>query len=244
MAYRTFHTKVRFNSVSGGLGDFVVGAAVSIAFKTPTQGLAKDGGSYGYFAQSADGVIFEQGIGIWDAGTNALIRDEVIDNHLGTTAVVNFASPPTIDMFPAANSYLESDFVATIIEAGSRAVFYQAAAPIGWTKVTSGVNDKAMRVVSGTGGGSGGTHAFSTVFSKTATDGFTLTIPTIPSHDHPYVDYTGAANVDGNSAGSIDYNPVPVGRTTSATGGSGSHAHGMDIRVQYLDVIICQKDAF
>lgn len=40
----------------------------------------------------------------------------------------------------------------------------QAAAPVGWTKLTA-QNDKALRVVSGDGGGSGGTIPFSTTLA-------------------------------------------------------------------------------
>jgi hypothetical protein len=46
--------------------------------------------------------------------------------------------------------------------------FFQAAAPTGWTQVAT-QNNKGIRIVSGTGGGTGGTIAFSTLFSPTAT---------------------------------------------------------------------------
>ena len=58
----------------------------------------------------------------------------------------------------------------------TRMVFYQQSAPNGWTKVTTH-NDKALRVVSGSGGGSGGTHALSTPPS-------TSHYHTGPSHQH------------------------------------------------------------
>lgn len=51
------------------------------------------------------------------------------------------------------------------IPTGTKMLFVQTAAPTGWTKDTTH-NDKALRVVSGTAG-SGGTGAFSTVFSAT-----------------------------------------------------------------------------
>ena len=43
---------------------------------------------------------------------------------------------------------------------GTKMLFQQTSAPTGWTKVTSGVDNKALRVVSGTAG-SGGSNAFS-----------------------------------------------------------------------------------
>ena len=51
------------------------------------------------------------------------------------------------------------------IPSGSVMIFYQASAPTGWTKVST-IDNKALRVVSGTGGGSGGNHTFTTVFSN------------------------------------------------------------------------------
>ena len=48
---------------------------------------------------------------------------------------------------------------------GTTIVFYQASAPTGWTKSTSHDN-KALRVVSGTGGGSGGSSSFTSVFAS------------------------------------------------------------------------------
>ena len=47
---------------------------------------------------------------------------------------------------------------------GTKMLFQQTSAPTGWTKVTSGVNNKALRVVSGTAG-SGGSNAFTSAFS-------------------------------------------------------------------------------
>jgi len=47
---------------------------------------------------------------------------------------------------------------------GTKMLFQQTSAPTGWTKVTSGVDNKALRVVSGTAG-SGGNQTFGTVFA-------------------------------------------------------------------------------
>lgn len=153
---------------------------------------------------------------------------------------------------------------------GTALVFYQSAAPTGWTKQTTH-NDKALRVVSGTGGGSGGTSAFSTVFGKTATDAYTLTVTDIPAHTHGGVTgndspvHTHAFGITAPSAsgnailqgGGSNIGNAATTPTASATGnpsvnhthsissqgGGGSHSHPMDIRVQYIDVIVATKDA-
>ena len=74
-------------------------------------------------------------------------------------------------------------------------IFFQGSAPTGWTKSTTH-NDKALRVVSGTGGGSDGSISFTSAFPSAAkpisapisasngVNSYAVTIPEIASHDH------------------------------------------------------------
>lgn len=128
--------------------------------------------------------------------------------------------------------------------AGTVMIFYQAAAPTGWTKSVTN-NDKALRVVSGTGGGTGGTHDLSsppsTAHSHTqpthahtqpthshttsghvhTTTGHALSIAEMPSHTHDVDSSGGGATlaIGASSAG------VSGGATGSAGSGN-SHTHG------------------
>jgi hypothetical protein len=143
------------------------------------------------------------------------------------------------------------------IPAGTVMLFYQAAAPTGWTQVTT-QNNKALRVVSGTGGGTGGTTAFSTVFTDQTptitTSGLsvgatTLTTAQMPAHTHSYAAVSGTNNVpDG-------FDKSPYTSTTSSTtgsqGGGGSHTHtisgsatssAITLAVQYIDIILASKN--
>jgi hypothetical protein len=114
-------------------------------------------------------------------------------------------------------------------------LFVQTSAPTGWTKDTDH-NDKALRIVSGAAA-SGGSSPFSTVFGKTATDGYALTIAEMPSHAHNTVwNTSGVVQIQAGADYSLGNN------TTSSVGGGAAHAHGMDIRVQYVDVIKATKD--
>ena len=54
---------------------------------------------------------------------------------------------------------------AQAFPSGTKMLFQQTSAPTGWTKVTSGVDNKALRVVSGTAG-SGGSNAFSNTLAS------------------------------------------------------------------------------
>ncbi|MET0718186.1 MAG: hypothetical protein ABWY34_07270, partial [Pseudoxanthomonas sp.] len=80
-----------------------------------------------------------------------------------------------------------SSAISAAFPAGTAMLFMTAAAPVGWTKQTTH-NDKAIRIVSGTGAGSGGTLAFTAAFnSKTPTGTNTataLTTAMLPSHIH------------------------------------------------------------
>lgn len=136
--------------------------------------------------------------------------------------------------------------------AGTAVLFAQTAAPTGWTKSTTH-DDKVLRVVSGAAG-SGGTTAFSTVFTSRSASGTvgstTLTESQIPSHRHILRTFPGSG-----SASTLSVN-ASIGSATSSftsrdvltdTGGGGSHTHSftgsaMDFAVQYVDVIIATKN--
>ena len=131
---------------------------------------------------------------------------------------------------------------------GTKMIFNQASAPTGWTKVTSNVDNKALRVVSGSGGGTGGSVAFTTAFgtksiSATASSentggsvsGHTLTESEMPSHSHvgvkvwrhqssPNLGY--AAGFQGLTWYGRSFASATTDYNTTSTGGGGSHTHG------------------
>ncbi|MCU0767748.1 MAG: hypothetical protein MUE39_10345 [Gammaproteobacteria bacterium] len=96
-------------------------------------------------------------------------------------------------------------------------MFAQAAAPTGWTKSATH-NDKTLRVVSGSGGGSGGSVAFSTLFARTATDAHTLTEAQLPAHAHDAGTYSAA------SAGAHTHNVVASSGSLVMSGAGGASA--------------------
>jgi X-X-X-Leu-X-X-Gly heptad repeat protein len=211
------------------------------------------------------------------------ITGTISDSQIATVASTKITG--TITAAQIVSTY--SEFAS-----GTAILFQQTAAPTGWTKSTTH-NDKALRVVSGTVG-SGGTAAFSTAFASktpagsvsvatsigtlavgigtltagigTLTDGaVTLSTAQIPSHTHTITQATGLAGSGGA------YDRTPIGSITSgATGGGGSHSHGIsgspslsgtptltgapsitsatftgtaiDLAVQYVDVIIATKN--
>ena len=105
--------------------------------------------------------------------------------------------PPSADAFR--KLYLSA---GNLIPPGSRMVFYQTAAPTGWTKLTVD-NNKALRVVNGSGGNTGGNISFTGAFSNRAV--------VLPQHNH------GASSADNTT------NHTHGG---SAAGANATHSHG------------------
>lgn len=144
----------------------------------------------------------------------------------------------------------------TPFPSGTKLVFAQASAPAGWTQDTS-ANDMALRVVSGTGGGTGGSMGL----SSATTGNHTLITSEIPNHPHtatvtepnsgqghrhghcmpaqaPF-DITGGTG-GGYTGGNSDYATTGITVSISNTGGDGAHNH--PLALAYVDVIVCTKN--
>lgn len=95
-------------------------------------------------------------------------------------------------------------------ETGTRLLFYQAAAPSGWS-IVPGLEDAAVRIVSVNGGAVNDGTGFSTVFAAQNVGNTTLTLAQIPAHGH-----SGSASSSGSHSHS--------GSASSA----GAHAHSLE----------------
>ncbi|HAW79575.1 MAG TPA: hypothetical protein DCX27_07590 [Balneola sp.] len=125
-----------------------------------------------------------------------------------------------------------------MVDAGTLQVFYQTAAPTGWTKGTSHDN-KALRLVSGTAS-SGGTNTFTGTFTNRSVNNFSLSSGTMPVHNHLF-----AWGVGGSPQTKAAGSNSPDSFQNANVGGAGSgggHSHGIDFSVRYVDVIIASKD--
>lgn len=131
---------------------------------------------------------------------------------------------------------------------GTKIVLSQTTAPTGWTKDTTH-NDKALRVVSGTVS-SGGTAAFSTVFAARTISASNLPVscpwPLVdPGHTHVVNAFVGGYGVIQSGSGFNSSNPVTSNSSTTGIS-HGSNSGGgqtMDFAVQYVDTIICTRNA-
>jgi hypothetical protein len=222
------------------------------------------------------------GYGISDTSANlaSVISDETGSGPLvfgNSPALTGIPTTPTATAGTNTTQIASTAFVTTALgnyqtfPSGTAMLFVQTSAPTGWTKSTTHDN-KALRVVSGAAS-SGGSTAFTSVFASrtpsgsisntTVTGGVgstTLATSQIPSHIHDTA-LVSAANtgfgIGGSVAGINGVSYTTNNRClTSATGGGGSHDHGlslnahnhgftgtaMDFAVQYVDVIIATKN--
>ena len=147
--------------------------------------------------------------------------------------------------------------------AGTTMAFYNAAAPLGWTKVTT-LNDVTIRIVNGTGGTSSvGGQAFSTATASGTVDGHAISsaeMPvhahgaTDPTHNHSYTlyNFSGASHTASNGPYVPDAASTPTNTSSSATGitiqnaGSGNaQTHTFTssaLNINYANMILCSKN--
>lgn len=217
-----------------------------------------------------------------DSVTQAMIADDAVDAARLQTS--NSGSNGQFLALSAGTGNLTWTTVTSedFIPNGSVMVFFQANAPTGWTKVTT-QNDKTLRVVSGTGGGTGGDWAMSAGETTSSHGGHvhsgaahshshnlsagshTLSTSEMPSHNHG--SRTNGSSSDTRRMGSGNNHTFLTALnsgTMANAGGGGGHAHNMSGSIssggsgdtgsagshthtiaapQYIDVIICSKDA-
>lgn len=150
---------------------------------------------------------------------------------------------------------------------GTRMMFVSSSVPVGWTKSTQ-FNDYMLRMVSGTGGGSGGnmTPTSFDVSHRHTTGDHQLTVFEMPNHTHPLriCDFnSGSDEREVRNYGGIqlhDLNPTNVGfgfkgeasntlgEQMSGYGGDGVHNHGdtsyltKSFTPRYLNTILGVKN--
>jgi microcystin-dependent protein len=88
--------------------------------------------------------------------------------------------------------------LADAFPSGTKMLFNQTSAPVGWVKDTTHDN-KALRVVSGTTGSGGGSVPFTTAFANQNVSDTTLTASQIPSHTHTFSGSGTTGNAGGHS---------------------------------------------
>lgn len=164
-----------------------------------------------------------------------------------TEAELNYSSGVTSGIQAQLNAITAIQNSTQSFPSGTVMLFYQAAAPTGWTQISNDDNSM-LRMVSGSGGGSGGSDSPISYDQSHvhATVGHQLTISEMPAHSHT-CDSDGGSTFssgsrfrrEGDNAGTI---------STNFTGGGASHNHGdtspggLTFTPRYVDIIQASKD--
>lgn len=142
----------------------------------------------------------------------------------------------------AGTAYLTSAAGASV-PAGSVTDWYQAAAPSGWTRVTT-VNDRVPIIVSA--GSPGTTNATTWDITGLTADAHTLTESEIPSHTHN-ISYGLAQAVDGGAPGVDTIGSGSNTATSASSGGGDPHSHAVSStgtwRPPAAYMLLASKDA-
>lgn len=206
-------------------------------------------------------------------GTTKFVWCDGTDFHECVTAAssITLGADPSTGSQAATKNYVDTAISTAVANtypfaAGTTLLFYQAAAPSGWTKSTA-LNDCALRVVSGTGGVNHAGTAFSSVFVSQAVSGTVgdtaLTTAQIPSHSHGVndpghthalpvttlsdINYTYVNALYGNGLASRTTDSSTTGISIQSAGSGATHTHSftgiaINMAVSYADFIICVRN--
>ena len=150
--------------------------------------------------------------------------------------------------------------IPDFVPSGTKMLFYEAAAPTGWT-IDSSVNDVGVRIVSSNGGTVGGATAFSSIFGKAVNTSSTtvtisgntgnrqLTVAMLAKHNHGInshaVGLPDTANGNGVGSDNVRFTTTTVGSNGThnhSFNGSSSHTHNITLNLKYINVIVCSKN--
>ena len=94
---------LRFTNALGGTANFIYPGPTT-DMQSPASAGAVDGTAYLYYAQSFDMSQWEIGTGAYTASSSTFARTTISANSLGTTAKINFGTPPQVVVFDTFSS--------------------------------------------------------------------------------------------------------------------------------------------
>jgi hypothetical protein len=154
----------------------------------------------------------------------------VSGNHFGNGAGLTNINGANVTGTVANATYATTAGSVTSIPSGTRMLFAQTSAPVGWTKQTTNDN-AALRVVSGSAS-NGGSLGFTSAFTSRTVSGTTGTTVTGISLSTTDVRLENEQRQEAALRTAVISDP----------GHTHTFSTGLDMAVKYVDVIIAQKD--
>lgn len=217
--------------------DSVAGDSVILSLVPGSTGTAQL--TFGHAGDELQGrIVYDNSDGRLDFRQNSVSRLALTDDLVEVFGTLDCSSPGD-GIFESLENAAGLPYEQFAV--GTHLVFPQASPPTGWTQDVSNT-EAALRVVSGAGGGTGGTIALT---PSAVSGGTAISIAQMPVHNHlplsPFDDFIFQA--DSGSTGLTTENfGVDIGsQPTTANAGSGS-AHDHGIGLKHLDVIDASKD--
>ena len=184
---------------------------------------------------------------VFPTAAQAALQTPIYTFSTSSTPLVNTTNSNTYTYDPVVGVWTAAGVGSTGFPGGTRIVFAQATAPSGWVQVTDAThNEAAIRLVNTAGGGTGGSAAFSTMFTSTRS---------VPLLEHAHVaNSTASVNtsfvssntlVDRQSGGgptvyALNYS-VPEVSVTTTIGNAGTAGATMNFDVKYVNMIVATK---
>jgi len=173
-----------------------------------------------------------------------------------TEAELNFLSGVTSNVQDQLNTLTQSvndNAGALLAPAGTRMIFNNNSAPVGWTQDTgAAMQNSMMRVVDINSVSSGGTDNPISYDHTHVVEGHVLSVGELPSHSHPAVDGGNFTITNAGTQFVLDGGNDFAYKTSTVTDSTGSdeaHDHSLtalDVTDQftpkYIDVIVAVKD--
>lgn len=149
--------------------------------------------------------------------------------------------------------YSNGDVVRLGFDQGDQMTFYQAAAPTGWTQVTSAdVNNAMLRVVNSAGGGNGGSHnPINMAPSEVPAHTHTASSNSAGNHRHTSGDGSAFMTYSAVTGWYFGDPGVPISGNNVYTAYAGTHSHTITVNnssgpanwtPKYVDMIIASLD--
>jgi hypothetical protein len=206
----------RTNLGAGATGAVVFGAATQAAGRTALGGSTFGGSVFG----AADAAAARTLLGL----LSAALRDVGVG-----------ASNQIPDRAAADARYAAAVHHHFATDGSVKAPFYMSTAPTGWTRITTGIEGCAIRLVHSGGGTaippSGTFQDVATAIAK----GVALTVTQMPAHTHPppadngFDAFIHSATSGATRAATASGSNWARSTATGATGGGAAHSHAIDL---------------